>query len=278
MTRMLNISTYQFKALDQSNLPQWRQAFLNQAKSYGLKGSILLSVEGINCFLSGVPHQVHAMIDYLNTFGFALEAKESFSQLPPFKRMLVKIKHEIIAMGAHKNQDKTAAFVAPETFKQWMSDNDCVVLDTRNDYEIRLGTFEKAIELNIKSFRDFPRAIAALKKTLPENKKIVTFCTGGIRCEKAALHMEAIGYNNVYQLEGGILKYFEKCGQAYYEGECFVFDKRVAVDAQLKETSSIQCFKCRQPLTEAMQAKLVDHQCPYCKQSISDQFVTSDAT
>ncbi|MGC4004008.1 MAG: rhodanese-like domain-containing protein [Pirellulales bacterium] len=133
--------------------------------------------------------------------------------------------------------------------KTWLDEGRTVtLLDTRNEYEVKLGTFESATTLGIDRFRDFPRAVEALPEELKE-RPIVMFCTGGIRCEKAGPFMERQGFRNILQLDGGILKYFEECGGSHYRGECFVFDQRVGVDPGLAETDSSQCFRCQTPLT-----------------------------
>jgi predicted sulfurtransferase len=180
----------------------------------------------------------------------------------------VRLKKEIISMGCPEiePEKQTAPHLEPVDFKQWYDEGkDMIVLDTRNDYEIRLGTFEAAMDLGIDHFRQFPEAI----KKLPESfkkKPVVTFCTGGIRCEKAAELMKREGFEQVYQLNGGIINYFEQCGGDHYEGECFVFDKRVALDPALQETQAVQCYKCREPLT-IDQLQECGSECPYCHQS-----------
>ena len=266
-TTIINVSAYKFTTIEQDHLPQLKAQLLSQAKSQQLKGTILLSTEGINLFLSGRQTQ-------LQTFLTELQQIPSFNDLPlkfspsldqPFTRMLVRIKKEIISMGVDDIQPSqyTAPHLSAEEFKTWyQQDKDMVILDTRNDYEIKLGTFKNAVDLNIKTFRAFPKALDKLPKEY-QNKPVITFCTGGIRCEKAAALMLKKGFKEVYQLDGGILKYFENCGGEYYNGECFVFDKRVAVDHELNETSTQQCFACRMPLsTDEQQSTGI---CPHCK-------------
>ena len=147
------------------------------------------------------------------------------------------------------------------------------LLDTRNDYEVKLGTFEGALPIGIDHFRDFPQAVEKLPEEL-KDRPIVMFCTGGIRCEKAGPYMERVGFRNIFQLEGGILKYFEECGGAHYRGECFVFDQRVGVDPSLQETDSTQCFQCLTPLTPEDQKHphyQPPHACPHCYQTASER-------
>ncbi len=183
--------------------------------------------------------------------------------------MLVKIKKEIIAFGidgidpARRPTEKIPA----RTLKQWLDEGRQVtLLDTRNDYEIRLGTFRGARAAGIDHFREFPEAVGRLPEEM-KSQTVVTFCTGGIRCEKAGPFLELAGFANVFQLDGGILKYFEECGGAHFEGECFVFDRRVGVDAALRETNAVLCFNCQMPLREDEQRDpryLPDVSCPHC--------------
>ncbi len=269
MSSFVNISAYKFTPLD--DLPVWRERLLEVCRAGDLRGTILLSVEGINLFVAGTRSQIDALLATLRSIpGLAdLTPKESFSAEQPFNRMLVKIKKEIIAFGvpgidpARRPSPKLPA----RTLKQWLDEGRPItLLDTRNDYEIRLGTFRGAVPAGIENFRDFPAAV----KNLPEEMKerpIVMFCTGGIRCEKAGPYLEQAGFKNVHQLDGGILKYFEECGGAHYEGECFVFDQRVGVDPALRETNSVLCSNCQLPLTEAEQRDpryVPDVSCPHC--------------
>jgi UPF0176 protein len=268
----LNISCYQFCCVEEGRLAEMRQEMLQHALSVNVKGTILLSAEGINFFIAGREKDVSSQLEYINSLGFSTKnAKQSWSEKQPFTRMLVKVKKEIIAFIeadlCYASED--AKYVAPKELKAWLDQGeDLVLLDTRNDYEIRIGTFENAMDLEIKNFRDFPEKIKPLLPKL-ENKKIISFCTGGIRCEKAARWLESKGCKQVYQLEGGILKYFEECAAAHYKGDCFVFDHRVAVDGNLQETEVSMCFKCREPITKIQRLK--GEHCPYCLQLWQDQ-------
>jgi predicted sulfurtransferase len=267
----LNISSYKFTPFDRDELPPIQERLRGLCTERALKGTILLSTEGINLFVAGLPGNIHALVDALRMFpGLAdLAPKESWSDEQPFNRMLVKIKKEIIAFGVEGIDParKPAPKLAPRTLKQWLDEGRKVtLLDTRNDYEVRLGTFKGAIDPRIDHFREFPDAV----RKLPEDLKaapIVMFCTGGIRCEKAGPFMVREGFEQVFQLDGGILKYFEECGGAHYDGECFVFDRRVGVNPELKETGSVLCWKCQMPLTLAEQADpryVYEKSCPYC--------------
>ncbi len=239
---ILNIAAYKFVTIPAEELKTLRDTLKAETLRLELKGTILLSPEGINLFLAGVVENIEAFINYLAEMSYTqnLTYKKSLSATQPFKRMLVKIKKEIIAFGISSVQPEkfTAPRISPQTFKQWLAERrDVVVLDTRNDYEIQHGTFANATQLNLQHFRDFPAAVEKLDPALKETP-IVTFCTGGIRCEKAAAWLLQAGYQKVYQLDGGILNYFAECGTAYYQGECFVFDERIALDAELAETQN----------------------------------------
>jgi len=263
---MINVSAYKFVRLQEDYLAVLKVELLTKAKQLGLKGTILLSVEGINLFISAMPEIIEEYKQFLASYDeFAdLPFKDSPSKDQPFTRMLVRIKKEIISMGVDEvvPHEHTAPYISAEDLKSaYDADEDIVILDTRNDYEIALGKFHDAIELDIKSFREFPDAISKLPENI-KHKKIVTYCTGGIRCEKAAEYMQQQGFTDVCQLDGGILKYFEECGGNYYDGECFVFDKRVAVNSKLDETNTKQCFACRMPLTDKDQADYPT--CPHC--------------
>lgn len=271
-----NISCYQFATL--TGLKELRARLLTVCKERGLKGTILLSPEGINMFLAGAREHIDALVDELRAIpGLeGLKPKYSESASQPFRRMLVRLKKEIIAFGVEGIEPArhTSPRLEAKVLKQWLDEGRPVILyDTRNDYEVKLGTFKGALPAGIDHFREFPAAVAKLPEEM-KKAPIVTFCTGGIRCEKAAPFMERAGFENIWQLEGGILKYFEECGGAHYEGECFVFDQRVGVDPALSETESAQCFACQTPLTAEDQAdaRYVSHvSCPYCFKTTEEQ-------
>lgn len=269
MSRFLNISAYQFVPL--SDLPALKERLRAVCHAGLLKGTILIATEGINLFVAGERKAVEALLVEIRSIpGLAgLTPKESESEEQPFNRMLVKIKKEIIAFGVEGIDParRPAPRLTARELKQWLDEGRPVtLLDTRNDYEIRLGTFRGAVPAGIRHFRDFPEAVSRLPEDW-KSRPIVTFCTGGIRCEKAGPYLQQAGFKDVHQLEGGILKYFEECGGAHYDGECFVFDRRVGVDPQLRETNTVQCFVCQAPVTEAEQTDpryVPDHSCPYC--------------
>ncbi len=236
MTNTVNIAAYKFVSLD--DLPALRNKLETRCLALNLKGTILLAPEGINLFLAGSAANVAALEKELHGDArlAGISIKHSRSDAPPFGKLLVKIKQEIIPFGRPEvNPAKQPAErLAARTLKIWLDEGrDFVLLDTRNTFEIEHGTFKNAADFAIDHFRNFPSAIQHADSSLKQ-KTIVTFCTGGIRCEKAAPYLIQQGYKRVYQLDGGILKYFEACGKAHFEGDCFVFDERVALDAELK--------------------------------------------
>jgi UPF0176 protein len=237
----LNCAAYLFTSLDDCDA--LAQRISHEAAALKLKGTVLLASEGINLFLAGDALALRGFLDALRLdprFA-ALQAKESWSNKPPFQRLKVKVKKEIIRMDhpAINPIAGRADSVPASTLKRWLDQGHddtgrpVVTLDTRNAFEVDQGTFEGAIDWRIDKFTEFAQALQAHKAELA-GKTVVSFCTGGIRCEKAALYMREAGVQNVLQLEGGILKYFEEVGQAHYQGACFVFDERRAVDADLR--------------------------------------------
>jgi UPF0176 protein len=239
MAEIINLSAYKFVPLD--DLPAKRDHLLGQATALGLKGTVLLSAEGINLFVAGAPASVEAFLQRVRALpGLEdLTGKLSPSAAAPFGRLRVKLKREIIAFGVAGIDPARAPSrrLAPEKLKQWLDEGKAVtLLDTRNTYEIERGTFRGAVTTGITRFRDFPNAVRRLPAEL-KTQPVVTFCTGGIRCEKAAPLLEREGFKDVYQLDGGILKYFERCGGAHYDGACFVFDERDGVDSTLRATT-----------------------------------------
>lgn len=241
MKSILNIAAYLFVTLD--GLPELRAKMLHECHERDLKGTILLAGEGINMFLAGKADALRGFLDWLRSDPrFApLEAKESWSEEQPFHKMLIKIKNEIIRMNhpAIQPEKGRANFISPKKLQEWLDrgtddlGRPVVMVDTRNAFEVEYGTFENALHFNIEKFTEFPDAISAHKEELAD-KTLVSFCTGGIRCEKSGLYMREIGMEHSYQLEGGILKYFEEVGSAHYQGSCFVFDHREALEPNLE--------------------------------------------
>jgi len=244
MTSILNLSTYKFITIEDG--AAWRPQVLERCNALGLRGTILLAPEGINLFIAGEIEAVRSFMAYMRTDPlfegkFAdLQFKESLSDTQPFGRMLVKLKREIITMKkpAIGPEEGRAPSVDAPTLKAWLDRGQddqgrpVVMLDTRNAFEVDVGTFDHALDYRIAKFSEFPQVIEANREAL-QGKTVVSFCTGGIRCEKAAIHMKEVGIEHVYQLEGGILKYFEEVGGAHYTGDCFVFDERTALNPTL---------------------------------------------
>jgi UPF0176 protein len=238
---VLNISAYRFVVLDDPEI--LRSQIHAQASSRALKGTVLLAEEGINLFLAGPPEAVRDFVTWLRSDArFAgLEVKESPSESVPFGKLLVKVKREIIRMNhpAIRPQAERAPAVSAQTLARWLDQGhddegrEVVTLDTRNAFEVDAGRFRGAIDWRIDKFSDFPAAVLAHRDDL-RGKTVVSYCTGGIRCEKAALFMADAGIERVMQLDGGILKYFEETGGAHYDGHCFVFDARREVASDLR--------------------------------------------
>lgn len=235
--KILNIAGYKFTPLNELDL--LREALMAQCQP--LKGTILLSHEGININLAGFQDDICTLLTFLkNDARFSdMPFHETYSTYQPFQRLKIKLKKEIITMRQPEANPTVARApsISPAELKKWLDENrDITLLDTRNDYEMELGTFKGAMNLHLKDFGELASAIDEIDK----NKPIVMFCTGGIRCEKAALYMLNQNYTNVYQLDGGILGYFKHVGGAHYNGACFVFDERVSVDSDLNPSKNTQ--------------------------------------
>lgn len=246
---ILNIAGYKFTAL--TNIEAMQKKLLAQCEMHNLRGTILLSKEGININLAGCLPSIASFKEYLQ-FDEQLSDitfRESYSLKTPFKRLKIKLKNEIITLRRPEVDSLKfrASTISPELFKQWLDEKrDITILDVRNDYEIKFGTFKNAINLHLNNFNEFPSSINQVAK----NKPVVMFCTGGIRCEKAALYMLQESFPEIYQLEGGILNYFAQIGGDHYQGECFVFDNRISVNPNLEETKTLQCTICQGPIPE----------------------------
>lgn len=245
MSSVVNIAAYKFVPLE--DLTTLRSELLTRAQEVGLKGTILLAEEGINLFLAGTASGIESWLKALQADPrfTELEVKYSYSLDIPFRKMLVKIKREIIRMNhpAIEPRAGRAPAVTPTTLAKWLDQGvddegrPVVMLDTRNAFEVNEGTFDGAIDWRIDRFTQFPDAVQANRESL-EGKTIVSFCTGGIRCEKAAIYMAQVGIDHVYQLDGGILKYFEDTDGRGFHGNCFVFDERVSLDPGLAPSVS----------------------------------------
>ena len=281
MSKYLTAALYKFVSLPDYKTLQ--APILAECQKHNIKGTLLLAEEGINGTIAGLPDDVHKMLDFLRQdpvfkLQFAdLEHKESYADEHPFYRMKVKLKKEIVTMGVPSvNPNNTVGtYVKPEDWNALISDPDVILLDTRNDYEVHIGTFKGAVDPKTTTFREFPKFVEQnLDKT--KNKKVAMFCTGGIRCEKASSFMKEQGFEEVYHLQGGILKYLETVPEAesLWQGECFVFDQRVAVKHGLEVGDYDQCYACRMPLSQdEMQSPhyIAGISCPHCYDKTSEE-------
>jgi len=268
--------------VDLSNYAERRPALLAFCEAHNVKGSILLAYEGINGTIAGAASDVHAVLGYLRQdpkFS-SLEHKESFANKPPFHRMKVRLKKEIVTMGVDGISPTRMAgtYVKPENWNALISEPDVVVIDTRNHYEVDIGTFKGAIDPKIDSFSQLPEWVNQAKSLEAKNGKkprVAMFCTGGIRCEKSTALMRTQGYEDVYHLQGGILKYLEVTPpeESLWEGECFVFDERVSVTHGLRQGNQELCRCCREPLPiDAKSSPLFELgvSCPRCHAHTTD--------
>jgi len=256
-----------------------REKLVQVCEKQSLKGTLLLAEEGINGTVAGGREGIDNLLCFLKQDSrFSdLEHKESFVSQVPFYRMKVRLKKEIVTMGI-PDTDPNQLNGAKIDYKEWnelISDPDVLVIDTRNEYECEIGTFKNAISPNTKTFREFPEFVNN-ELDSEKHKKIAMFCTGGIRCEKATNYLLKQGYEDVYHLNGGILKYLEEVKQEenLWQGDCFVFDGRVAVDKNLEQGNYEQCFACRMPLSkEELQSEEYEKgiSCPNCIASLTDE-------
>ena len=266
---VLNIAGYKFEPLD--NVEVLVPEFQSVCNDLGLKGSVYLSPNGINFSLAGSEEAVEQYLHFMEQDKRFLDVplKKTYSETQPFRRMKVRPKKEIISLGRNdiNPRELTGDYVTPkELYAMYENNEDVIVLDTRNKYETRVGLFENAVDLQLDTFRDFPYAIEQLPEEY-KDKQIVMYCTGGIRCEKASAVMLKSGFSDVKQLEGGVLDYFKETGGKYWNGDCFVFDERVALDTDLNETEYIYCYICREPLSAEEKASSdfkINEYCPYC--------------
>lgn len=240
-----------------------RERMLELGVAHGLKGTILISNEGINSTIAGPDAPIRHLLSWLRSDErFAdLVSKESFAEAMPFGRLKVKIKPEIVTLRRPEANpaERVGHYVKPEDWNALISNPDVIVIDTRNSYEVGIGTFEGALDPGTRAFNEFPDYVAA--NLSPEkHKRVAMFCTGGIRCEKASAFMLTQGFPEVYHLEGGILKYLETVppDQSLWRGECFVFDERVAVEYGVKPGSHTMCESCGFPMADGAPA------CPNC--------------
>ncbi len=268
-----------YKFVQLTDFAEKRQSLLDFCNQQGIKGTILLAEEGINGTIAGSPEAIATVLAYLRSDSRLqdLEHKESWSELPPFDRMKVRLKKEIVTLGvpeANPNQ-QVGTYVAPQDWNALIADPDVVVIDTRNEYEVNIGTFKRAQNPQTRSFREFPDYV---RQNLNPNqhKKVAMFCTGGIRCEKASSFMLSQGFQEVYHLKGGILKYLEEipAEESLWQGECFVFDQRVAVQHGLEEGKHEMCPACGYPINDEDKISPLYEagiSCPYCRNTLTPE-------
>lgn len=268
---------YKFVKLD--NFTEIKPGLQSFMEARAVKGTLLLADEGINGTIAGKETAINEVLDYLKADPRLAELsyKCSFHEHNPFQRTKVKLKKEIVTMGVEGIDPRkvVGTYVKPKDWNALISDPEVLLVDTRNDYEVEIGTFENAVNPNTENFREFPEYV---EKNLDKNKhkKVAMFCTGGIRCEKSTAYLKEQGFDEVYHLEGGILKYLEEVPseETMWQGECFVFDGRVAVNHDLEKGSYDQCFACRYPITEEeMQSEfyIKGVSCPKCHDKMSDE-------
>lgn len=277
MPQIVLCALYKFVRLE--NYVELKDPLLEKMQSLEVRGTLLLADEGINGTISGSRESISAILTYLNQDERLqnIVYKESFTDEAPFHRTKVKLKKEIVTMGVKGIDPRkvVGTYIKPEQWNELISDPDVILIDTRNDYEYQVGTFKNAVNPNTDSFRDFPGYV---KENLDKKKhqKVAMFCTGGIRCEKSTAYLKEQGFDNVYHLQGGILKYLEDVAveDSLWEGECFVFDERVTVDHDLNPGSYEQCHACRLPITED-DMRNVKYQpgvsCPSCFYKVSPE-------
>jgi UPF0176 protein len=265
---------YRFVALD--DFADLKAPLLAKLQELKLCGTLLLAPEGINGTVAGRAADIDALLHWLESAACwqgrlaGTEIKKTYAEEKPFARCKVKLKKEIVTMGVEgiDPNDSVGTYVTPEDWNELISDPDVITIDTRNEYEVKVGAFKNSVNPHTENFRDFP-GYAQRELDPGKHKKVAMYCTGGIRCEKSTAYMKSLGFEEVYHLKGGILKYLEKVPQAdsLWEGECFVFDERVAVDHALQPGRYIQCHACRMPLDEDdIKSKhyIKGESCPHC--------------
>jgi UPF0176 protein len=275
MSQIVVCALYKFVTLE--NFQALRQPLHDVMAANEVRGTLLLAREGINGTIAGSRTAIDSVLGWLRNDPrlAAIAYKESFTDNLPFNRTKVKLKKEIVTMGVEGIDPEriVGTYINPEDWNKLISEPDVILVDTRNDYEFKVGTFKNAINPKTESFREFPSFVR--KNLDPEkHKKIAMFCTGGIRCEKSTAFLKQQGFDEVYHLKGGILKYLEEvpAQETLWEGECFVFDERVTVNLQLERGSYDQCNACRIPITEADKASVKYRQgvsCPHCHDKVT---------
>jgi UPF0176 protein len=270
MSQTVVCALYKFVTLE--DFAALKDPLLNFMLEHEVRGTLLLAKEGINGTIAGSRDGIDAVLSYLRQDPRLADIswKESYTDTAPFLRTRVKLKKEIVTMGVEGIDPKqvVGTYVAPKDWNALISDPDVVLVDTRNDYEVQVGTFKNALNPSTESFREFPDYVK--QELNPEkHKKVAMFCTGGIRCEKSTAYLKEQGFEEVYHLQGGILKYLEDvpAEESLWEGECFVFDERVTVNHALEKGHYDQCHACRRPITEEEMASPQYQRgvsCPHC--------------
>ncbi|KAA3615077.1 MAG: rhodanese-related sulfurtransferase [Calditrichaeota bacterium] len=277
MPRIVVAALYKFVTLD--DFEKLRKPLLKIMAKNEIKGTLLLAQEGINGTIAGTREGIDAVLRWLKSDPRLAELshKESYDESMPFYRRKVKLKKEIVTMGQPDIDPKKSVgtYVEPKEWNELISDPQVTLIDTRNSYEVNIGTFKNAVNPETNSFRSFPKFVKE-KLDPGKNKKVAMFCTGGIRCEKSTAYLKSQGFEEVFHLQGGILKYLEEVDEkdTMWQGECFVFDNRVTVNHSLEKGSFDQCHACRMPITE--QEKQSDkyvkgESCPHCFDSITSK-------
>ncbi|WP_288901104.1 rhodanese-related sulfurtransferase [uncultured Sneathiella sp.] len=268
---------YKFVALP--DYEQLQSRLLTLCQENNIQGTLLLAEEGINGTVAGTRAAIDVLVAFLKTDTRFddLQYKESYNEKQPFYRMKVRLKKEIVTLGAPglNPRETVGTYIKPQDWDSLISDPDTLLIDTRNDYEVEVGTFKGAVNPETKTFREFKKFVEE-KLDPVRDKKVAMFCTGGIRCEKSTSYLLSKGFENVYHLEGGILKYLEEIPkeESSWEGECFVFDQRVTVNHDLEKGSYDQCYACRYPITDTDKDSplyIEGISCPRCHDSLSEE-------
>ena len=270
------LSFYEFCDLDVDKVTKNKKKIFETSKNNSILGTIILSIEGINGTVSGSSDSIDILNQLMKDLGYKCNIKFSVSEKKPFKRLKVKIQKEIVTfMNLGKSAKNTGTFIAPEDWDDFISNEDVKLIDVRNFYETVIGKFPKSIDPNTETFTDF---IDYIDEELSANKdqKIAMYCTGGIRCEKASSYMKDIGFNNIFQLEGGIINYLNKVEEkkGSWDGECFVFDERVSLKYNSEIGNYELCHGCRNPIDEEDKRSIYFEEgvsCPNCINVRSDE-------
>lgn len=277
MTTIVISTLYKFVTID--NFESLKKPLLQLMEEHQVKGTLLLAKEGINGTIASNRKGIDALLDWLRTDSrFAnIASKESYAQAMPFYRGKVKLKKEIVTMGIKGIDPKhlTGTYVKPQDWNALIADPEVLLIDTRNNYEIKIGAFKGAVNPETKNFREFPQYVADKLKP-SKHKKIAMYCTGGIRCEKSTAFLKQQGFEAVYHLQGGILKYLAEvpAEQSMWQGECFVFDNRIAINQAMKKGQYDQCYACRHPINQEDKNSQYYSQgisCPHCYEQVSEK-------